>query len=285
MPGAGRYRITLTKQRFGWELTARVIPNRIRPFEDSGLPSNCADLTKWATGMVLVTGPMGCGKTSTLATLLEMINRERADHIITIEKPVEFVYEPKRCQITQREIALHTLSQDNALRAALRQDPDIIVISELRDLDSISLAVSAAETGHLVLATMNTANAQRTVSRLVDAFPPDEQETVRNMISETLRGVISQQLIPLKDGSGVIPAYEVLIVTRAVSNLIRKNNLHQLTSTMMTGRAQGMALLDDSLKRLLSEGRIEGLEAFSRASDPRQFQQYAPELLKELSNA
>lgn len=284
MPGGGRYRITVAKQRFGWELTARVIPNRIRPFEESGLPSNCAELTKWATGMVLVTGPMGSGKTSTLATLIEMINRERADHIITIERPVEFVYEPKRCQITQREISLHTLSQDNALRAALRQDPDIIVISELRDLDSISLAVSAAETGHLVLATMNTANAQRTVNRLVDAFPPDEQETIRNMISETLRGVISQQLIPLKDGSGVVPAYEVLIVTRAVSNLIRKNNLHQLASTMMTGRAQGMLLLDDSLKRLLSEGRIEGLEAFTRASDPRQFQQYAPELLKELSN-
>ncbi len=284
LPGSGRYRVTIAKQRFGWELTARVIPNKVRPFEESGLPNHCADLTKWATGMVLITGPMGCGKTSTLATLVEMINRERSDHIISIEKPVEFVFEPKRCQITQREVSLHTLSQDNALRAALRQDPDIIVISELRDLDSISLAVSAAETGHLVLATMNTANAQRTVNRLVDAFPPDEQDTIRNMISETLRGVISQQLIPLKDGSGVVPAYEVLIVTRAVSNLIRKNNLHQLPSTMMTGRAQGMMLLDDNLKKLVAEGRIEGLEAFMRASDPRQFQQFAPDLLKELSN-
>lgn len=284
LAGGGRFRVTLIKQRFGWELTARVVPNKIRPFEQSGLPSNCAELTKWAQGLVLVTGPMGSGKTSTLVSLVEMINRERADHIITIERPVEFVFEPKRCQITQREVKLHTLSQANALRGALRQDPDIIVISELRDLESISLAVSAAETGHLVLATMNTANAQRTVNRIIDAFPPDEQDVIRNMISETLRGVISQQLVPLKDGSGVVPAYEVLFVTRAVSNLIRKNNLHQLPSVMLTGRGQGMQVLDDSLKKLLNDNLIEGVEAFMRASDPRNFQQYAPGLLKELSN-
>lgn len=285
IPGGGRYRMTLCKQRFGWELTARVIPNKIRPFTESGLPPNCEELTKWAQGMVLITGPMGCGKSSTLTTMVELINNDRADHIISIEQPVEFVYEPKRCQITQREIGLHTLSQANALRAALRQDPDIIVISELRDLDSIALAVSAAETGHLVLATMNTANAQRTVNRIIDAFPPDEQDVVRNMISETLRGVISQQLVPLKDGNGLAPAFEVLIVTKAIANLIRKNNLHQLPSAMVTGRGLGMQLLDESLKKLVAEGLIEGEEAFFRASDPRVFKQYAPGPLKGVYSA
>lgn len=282
LPGGGRYRVALVKQRFGWELTARVIPQKIHSFSESGLPEKCAELTRWATGMVLITGPMGCGKTTTLTTLVDMINRERKDHIITIEQPVEVIYQPSGCQITQREINRHTLSQGAALRGALRQDPDIIIISELRDVESISLAVSAAETGHLVLATMNTANAQRTINRLIDAFPPDEQDVVRNMISETLRGVISQQLVPLKDGTGVVPAYEVLLVTKAISNLIRKNNLHQLPSAMVTGRGNGMVLLDDSLKNLLQQGVIDGEEAFYRASDQRQFKQYAPAALKEI---
>ena len=282
--GGGRFRVTLVKQRFGWEITARVIPSKIRPFSESQLPPSCQELTKWSQGLVLVTGPMGSGKSTTLCTLVDLINSDRADHIISIEQPVEFVFTPKRCQITQRQVNLHTLSQANALRAALRQDPDIIVISELRNLESISLAVSAAETGHLVLATMNTANAQRTVNRIVDAFPPDEQEVVRNMISETLRGVISQQLVPLLDGNGLVPAYEVLIVTKAISNLIRKNNLHQLASAMLTGRGMGMSLLDDSLKKLLADGLIDGSEAFSRASDPRTFKQYAPDALKEIFN-
>lgn len=282
LPGGGRYRVALVKQRFGWELTARVIPQKIRTFEESGLPEKCADLTRWATGMVLVTGPMGSGKTTTLTTLVDLINTERKDHIISIEQPVEVIYTPKGCQITQREIMNHTLSQGAALRGALRQDPDIIIISELRDIDSISLAVSAAETGHLVLATMNTANAQRTISRLIDAFPPDEQDVIRNMISETLRGVISQQLVPLKDGTGIVPAYEVLIVTKAISNIIRKNNLHQLPSMMMTGRSGGMVILDDSLKELLNKGLIDGEEAFYRATDQRQFKQFAPAVLKEI---
>jgi twitching motility protein PilT len=282
--GGGRYRVTLVKQRFGWEMTARVVPMQVRPFEQSGLPDSCRGLTKWAQGLVLVTGPLGCGKTSTLTTLVEMINQERDDHIITVEKPVEFAFKPARCQITQREIGLHTLSQGNALRAALREDPDIMIISELRDLDSISLAISAAETGHLVLATMNTANAQRTISRLVDAFPPDEQEVIRGMISETLRGVISQQLVPRQDGQGLVPAYEVLLVNKAISNLIRKNNLHQLSSAMVTGRAAGMALLDESLKALVQQRIISGEEAFYRATLPKTFKEHAPAALKMLTN-
>jgi twitching motility protein PilT len=269
--GGGRYRMTLMRENFGFDLTARVIPMSVMTYEQSGLPEVCKELTRWAQGMVLVTGPIGSGKSSSLAVLVELINQNRDDHIITIDAPIEFIYPPGKCQITQRELNLHTLSQENALRAALRQDPDIIVIGELRNLKSIQLAVSAAETGHLVLATMNTANAMRTIYRLIDSFPPEEQGIIRNMVSLSLRGVISQQLIPLKDGSGVIPAYEVLMVTTAISNLIRKNNSHLIESAMVTGKASGMVLLDDSLEALYKQGKIAGSEAFYRSINPKRF--------------
>src|SRR3989338_7675470 len=173
--GAGRFRVTLMKQRAGWDLTARLIPMNIRSFAESLMPESCANLTKWSQGMILITGPSGCGKSSTLSTLAQLINETRHEHIITIENPVEVVYTPKNCQITKREINHHTLSQANALRAALREDPDVLIVSELRDLKSIQLAVSAAETGHLVLGTMNTVNATQTISRLIYSFPPEEQ--------------------------------------------------------------------------------------------------------------
>ncbi len=187
--GYGRFRMALMKQRNGWDLTARLIPMEIPKFENTGMPASCVGLTKWAQGMVLITGPAGCGKTTTLAVLVEMINQNRHEHIISIEEPIEIVYEPKQCQITQREINTHTLSQANALRAALREDPDILVVSELRDLNSIQLAVSAAETGHLVFGTMNTIDAAQTISCIIDSFPAEEQSIVRNMISESLRGL------------------------------------------------------------------------------------------------
>ncbi len=274
LEGAGRFRVTAMRHAKGLDITVRIIPMHIRSFEESGLPEGCRDLTRWSQGLVLVTGPAGCGKTSTLATLVEMVNQSRQDHIITVEKPVEIVYTPAQCQITQRELGLHSLSRDNALRAALRQDPDIIVISELRDLQGISMAVSAAETGHLVFATMNTTNASRTIYRLIDSFPADEQAIVRNMISESLRGVISQQLLPLLDGSGVVPAYEVLLVTSAVANLIRKDETHQLGSAMMTGKGSGMVLLDDSLRRLVETGLVAPEEAYKRANSPKDFERY-----------
>ena len=274
LPHYGRYRVTMLKQRRGWDVTARVIPDRIRTMEEVGLPESCRDLTKWAQGLVLVTGPVGCGKSSTLATLVDIVNQDRHDHIITIEEPIEILYPPAHCRITQRQVGPHTLSRDAALRAALREDPDIIVISELRDLDTIRLAVSAAETGHLVFGTMNTTNAARTLYRLIDSFPPEEQGIIRNMISESLRGVISQQLLPRKDGSGVVPAFEVLLVNTAVANMIRKDEAHQLGTAMLTGKSSGMVLLDDSLRALVERGLVDPLKAMARATSPKDFEKY-----------
>ena len=265
--GYGRFRMAIMKQRDGWDLTARLIPMQIPKFEDTEMPASCANLTKWAQGMVLITGPAGCGKTTTLAALIEMINQNRHDHIISIEEPIEIVYEPKQCQITQREINIHTLSQSNALRAALREDPDILVVSELRDLSTIQLAVTAAETGHLVFGTMNTTNAAQTVSNVIDSFPAEEQSIVRNMISESLRGVICQQLIPKKDGTGMVPAYEVLIVTPSVANLIRSNKITQINNAISTSKSFGMILMDTSLENLAKNSQISNKEACERATN------------------
>jgi len=263
----GRFRVAVLKQRNGWDLTARVIPMEIPAFESTGMPVSCANLTKWAQGMVLISGPAGCGKTTTLAILIEMLNQTRHDHIITIEEPIEIVYSPKQCQITQREVNVHTDSQSSALRAALREDPDILVISELRDLGSIQLAVSAAETGHLVFSTMNTVNAAQTISCLIDSFPAEEQPIIRNMISESLRGVICQQLIPTKDGKSVVPAYEILIISPPISNLIRSNKLAQINNAIATSKAQGMILMDMSLENLARKGFISKEEACERATN------------------
>ena len=265
--GYGRFRMALMKQRDGWDLTARVIPMEIPKFESTGMPASCAGLTKWAQGLVLITGPAGCGKTTTLASLIELINQSRHDHIISIEEPIEIVYEPKKCQVTQREIKTHTLSQNNSLRAALREDPDILVVSELRDLSTIQLAITASETGHLVFGTMNTINATQTVSSVIDSFPAEEQGIVRNMISESLRGVICQQLIPKKDGSGMIAAFEVLIITPPVANMIRSNKIPQISNTMATSTSMGMILMDNYLENLAKKGLISNKEACERATN------------------
>ena len=274
--GAGRFRVTLMKHLTGFNITVRVIPWNIRTFEESGMPSSCKDLTKWAQGLVLITGPVGSGKTSTLATFVEMINQDRCGHIVTIEKPIEFTFESAKCQVSQREIGCHSLSQTNALKGALREDPDILVVSELRDLESMQLAISAAETGHLVFGTMNTINAARTISRLTDSYPPEDQAMLQNMLSESLRGIICQQLVPRKDGTGVVPAYEVLIVTTAVSNMIRKEGIHQLASVMTLGKSAGMVTIDKSLHDLLDAGIISGEEAYARAEVKRDFEKFRP---------
>ncbi|MEI8011989.1 MAG: PilT/PilU family type 4a pilus ATPase [Candidatus Omnitrophota bacterium] len=275
IPGGGRFRMVITRQRHGWDMTARLIDMKIRTFEESGMPASCQGLTRWAQGLVLVAGPAGCGKTSTLATLINLINQTRDEHIITIESPIEVVYTPQKSQISQRGINIHTLSAANALRAALREDPNIIVVSELRDLEMIQLAVSAAETGHLVFGTMNTNDASQTITSLINSFSPDEQPIVRNMVSESLRGVVCQQLIPRKDGQGVVPAFEVLTLNSAVAALIKTGRSRQLNNVISTGKSSGMVLLDFSMMELVKKDIITGQEALRRAIDPRMFAEYA----------
>jgi twitching motility protein PilT len=219
--------------------------------------------------MVLVTGPAGCGKSTTLASLVDLINEERKEHILTIEDPIEFLHPSKRCLVNQRSVHSHTESFARALRAALREDPDVIVIGELRDLETISLALSAAETGHLVLATLHTNNSIRTLNRMIGAFPADQQDQIRTMLSESLRAVISQRLVSRADGAGRVAAIEMLVVTRAVANLIRENKTFQIHSVLQTGVAQGMALLDHSLKELLQSGVITKEEALRHCDEPK----------------
>jgi twitching motility protein PilT len=265
--GIGRCRMTIIRQRLGIDATIRLIPMSIPSFAESGMPESCMGLTKWSQGLILIAGPAGCGKTTTLSVLVEMINQSRQEHIITIESPIEIVYKPAKCQFSQREIKLHTHNQHNALRAAMREDPDVIIISELRDLDTIQLAISAAETGHLVLGTMNTLSATQTISRVTDSFPADEQPIIRNMLSESLRGIICQQLIPTVDGKSVVPAYEVLMVNQPVANLIREGRIGQISNTMTTGKAAGMVLMDNSIKQLLADGKITMTQARERVKN------------------
>jgi twitching motility protein PilT len=220
---------------------------------------------------VLVTGATGSGKSSTLAALVEIVNQTRKDHIITLEDPIEYVFEPKRANVSQRQIEQHTQSWGNALRASLREDPDVIMVGEMRDLDTMRLAITAAETGHLVLATLHTTNATRTIDRLLDVFPPKEQAQIRAMVSESLRGIVSQQLIPRADGKGRVPAFEVLFSTPAVANLIRERKTFQLFSVLQTGKKLGMKLMDDSLMDLVTSGQITREQARFRATNPKRF--------------
>ena len=262
--GYGRFRITLMKERLGWELAARLITKEIPRFSASGMPTPCASLIKWTQGIVLITGPAGCGKTTTMATLIEMINQRRYDHIITLEQPIEILYESELCQISQREIFTHTRNQESALRSALREDPDIIVVGELRDLLSIKLAIMAAETGHLVFATMNTVTAVQTIARLTESFPSEEQPVIRNLFSESLRGIISQQLIPKKDGTGMIPAFEILFNTPSIANHIRKATIGQIENVIVTSKNTGMILMSHSLQNLVLNGLISKEQASER---------------------
>ncbi len=271
IPGKGRYRLTVVRHRGGWSLTGRVIDQYVRSMEDAGLPSVCHKMTQWAQGLVLIVGPAGSGKTSTLATMVEMINQERAEHIITIENPIEFVFTPKKSQISQRQVGVHSISQETALRAAMREDPDVIVVGEMRDLTTCHLAVSAAETGHLVFATMNTNDASQTLNALINSFPPEEQSAIRNMVAESLRGVVCQQLIPRKDGAGVVGAFEILMNNAAVASMIKSGRSKQLNNVIATGKGEGMLLLDDSLKALVDRQVISVQEAYARAINPASF--------------
>ncbi len=271
LPGVGRFRGNAYRQQRGLDAVFRAIPPEPPTLSDLGLPGTLARFCNYHQGMVLVTGPAGCGKSSTLAALLRILNEERHDHIITIEDPIEYLHRSNRCVVNQRQVGRHTNSFARALRAALREDPDIIALGELRDLETIALALTAAETGHLVIATLHTSNAIRTINRILGVFPPEQQDQIRTMVSESLRAVVSQRLVNRADGRGRVAALEILVCNRAVGNLIRENKTFQIRSVLQTGSSQGMCLLDASLADLVKKGIITSEEAARHADDPVKF--------------
>ncbi|HEX8279913.1 MAG TPA: PilT/PilU family type 4a pilus ATPase [Chthoniobacterales bacterium] len=270
----GRFRTSVVRQRLGIDLVFRIINTQVRTMDELGLPEHLKLLTRYQNGLILVTGSVGSGKSTTLASLVEQVNLERREHIITLEDPIEYIFEPKGCHITQREVHTHTLSFSAALRGALREDPDVIMIGEMRDLETISLAITASETGHLVLGTLHTGNASRTLDRLLDVFPVDQQEQIRIMVSESLRGIISQQLVPRADGSGRALALETLTNSPAVANVIREAKTYMLPGIIQTGKKQGMQLMDDALIDLFDRGIINAEEAYARSEQKQMMRQH-----------
>lgn len=259
-----RYRGNAYIQKEGISLVLRRIPINVPTLEQLNLPAHLGDFVRFHQGMVLITGPSGCGKTSTAAALINMVNQTRTDHIITLEDPVEYVFKNQRALINQRQIGRDVDTYPTALKGALRQDPDVILVGELRDLETTRLAVTAAETGHLVLGTLHTQSAAKTIYRLIDQFPPDQQAQIRTMMSETLRAVVTQQLIKRADGKGRIPAVEVLVNTDSVANMIREGKSYQLTNAIQTGRSQGMISMDVYVQELVDSGRVTAEEARGR---------------------
>jgi len=271
IPGVGRFRANIYKQQRGYDAVFRTIKPKPPTLEDLGLPKEFEKYTEFHQGLMLFTGPAGCGKSSTMAAMADLINKRRSDHILTIEDPIEYVHESDSCNVTQREVGAQTASFPIALRAALREDPDVIVIGELRDLETISLAITAAETGHLVMATLHTSNAIRTINRLLGVFPPDQICQIRRMLSESLKVVISQRLVERADNQGQVAALEVMVNNNAVANLIRENRTFQIKSILQTGRAQGQRLLDASLTQLMKDKVITKKEAIKHAEEPENF--------------
>jgi len=269
--GLARFRVNVFLDRFGMGAVFRQIPMEIVTAEKLGLSKQVLDLCFLSKGLVLVTGPTGSGKSTTLCALIDYINRHRKDHIITIEDPIEFVHQRKSCLINQREVHIHTKSFSNALRAALREDPDIVLVGEMRDLETISIAIETAETGHLVFGTLHTSTAASTVDRIIDQFPADRQSQIRTMLSTSLKGVIAQTLCKKIDGKGRLAAMEVLFVTSAVSNLIREGKMFQIPSVIQTGKGSGMVLLNDALYKLVSERKVTPEEAYVKAIDKLNF--------------
>ena len=263
----GRFRTNFLREQSGMDGVFRLIDTVVPSFEELGLPEQVQRFIDYAVGIVLITGPKGSGKTTTLAAMVDLLNEKRSEHMILIEDPIEYVHKNKKCHINQREVGTHTKTFGNALRAALREAPDVIIVGEMRDLETTSLAITAAETGHLVLATLHTPDAIRTIGRVLDVFPPEEQGQIRAMLSESLRGIVSQQLVPNKEGDSLELAVEILVNTAAIGNMIREDRTFQLRGMMQTGRKQGMVLLDDSLIALVREGRISKQEAFLRATE------------------
>jgi twitching motility protein PilT len=273
LENVGRFRINVFKQRGNVGAAMRVIPFEISTMEELGLPPVVKDLAQKPNGLNLITGPTGSGKTTTLAAIIDFINTNRKGHIITIEDPVEFLHSNKSCMVNQRELGLDTESFAGALRDALREDPDVILVGEMRDLETISNAVTAAETGHLVFATLHTNNAAQTVNRVIDVFPAHQQPQIRTQLATTLRSVITQTLLRKKDGSGRVAAFEVMVDTPAIKNLIKESKAHQIHSAIQTGRQAGMQLMDDSLMALCEKGLISPEEAMGKSLNPDIFKQ------------
>jgi len=271
----GRYRASIVKQRLGYDMVFRVINSDIRAMDDIGLPvEHIIPLTRYQNGLILVTGSVGSGKSTSLASIVDFINGDRDDHILTLEDPIEYVFESKGCHVNQREVRKHTESFARALRGALREDPDVIMVGEMRDLETIQLALTAAETGHLVLGTLHTGNAPRTLDRVLDVFPIDQRDQIRIMVSESLRGILSQQLIPTIDGEGRVLATELLVNTPAVANCIREGKTFMLPGVMQTGKHVGMITMDESLRQLYVKGKVSAEEVLFRAEDKSQMRSF-----------
>ena len=272
IPGVSRFRGNLFVQNRGMGAVFRLVPNTIRSLEELGLPKVLQDLSSTEKGLVVVTGPTGSGKSTTLAAMVDWVNRHRKGHILTIEDPIEFVHESKGCLVNQREVGPHTGSFGAALRGALREDPDVILVGELRDLETTALAISAAETGHLVLATLHTNSAAKTIDRIIDVFPANQQAQVRTMLSESIEGIVAQSLLPTKDGKGRVAALEVLVAVPALRNLIREDKTAQVLSVIQTGAQHGMVSLDQSLRDLVMQGRLSREDAMRKSANPKLFE-------------
>jgi twitching motility protein PilT len=270
IPGKARFRVNAYFQRAALGAAMRLIPQEMPALDSLGVPPVLREFTKKPRGFVLVTGPTGSGKSTTLAAMVDVINQERREHIMTIEDPIEFLHRHKSCIVNQRELGADAKSFGTALKAALRQDPDVILVGEMRDLETISTALTAAETGHLVFATLHTQDTAQTVDRIVDVFPPEQQHQVRVQLSVGLQGIVTQQLLPTADGMGRIVACEVLVPTPAVRNLIREGKTHQIPSALQTGAQYGMQSMDSALAQLVREGKITRELAEARSSTPEE---------------
>jgi twitching motility protein PilT len=284
IPGLARYRANFFRQLNGVGAVFREIPSKILTVDDLGLPMVIKRLALLSKGLVLVTGPTGSGKSTTLAAIIDHANRSRKDHILTIEDPVEFVHKSINCAINHREVGRHTRSFSAALRGALREDPDIILVGEMRDLETVSLAVEAAETGHLVFGTLHTINAAKTVDRIIEIFPADQQAQIRATLADALRAVVAQTLFKRIDVKGRVAAIEILIATHAVRNLVREGKTFQIPSVIQTGKKFGMQSLDDAIMEFLKKGWISGEEAYNKCIDKEKFKPFVKEMLSDFTD-